>query len=523
MKSANSNTKFAKFKKMFKTEQRAMSSNLPKNNMDNVSDSIEENFRRMKEIFRNDQGVVYRKFLIAREKSCQGLIIYIDCISDTTVVSNNILKPLMEIRRSELSERIHIEQIANNFLSSGKFKRTSDFAELTSSILSGDTAFFLEHSKEALIIHTAGWEERAVEEPDSEKVVRGPKEGFTESLETNMSLIRKRFKTTDLKFEMKQIGRITKTNICICYIQGIASPKVLAEVRRRLDDISIDGVISSGYLQEFMDDSPYSPYKTIGDTERPDIVAAKLLEGRIAVLSDGSPFALTMPFIFLEYFQINADYYENYYFASINRIIRWIGFFMTTSLPAIYTALVAFHPEMIPTPLLMSIAASRQGRPFPTVVEALLMLFVFEMLREAGTRIPSVVGQTISIVGALVIGEAAVEAHLVSAPMVIVAALTGITVFLTPKMGAGIILMRLTALLLSAFLGMYGYIFTFIAFYTFLSSVRSFGVPYLLGINVLDNESQKDVFIRAPWSTMKKRPQLLAPGNKYRQNDGEMG
>ncbi|HYF75300.1 MAG TPA: spore germination protein, partial [Candidatus Nitrosocosmicus sp.] len=256
----------------------------------------------------------------------------------------------------------------------------------------------------------------------------------------------------------------------------------------------------------------------IGHTERPDVVVGKLLEGRLAVFCDGTPFVLTLPYILIEYFHFNENYYNNFYFATFSRILSFVGFFITTSIPAIYTALITFHQEMLPTPLILSISAARQGIPLPTIAEMIGILFIFETLREASVRIPAVVGQTISIVGALIIGQAAVEAKLISAPIIIIAAAAGITGFLVPKMEQAVIILRLIFLLASAFMGLYGYIFILILTYIHLTSMKSFGIPYLLFASSLVAEDQKDAVIRAPWWFMNKRPKMLVDKNTKRQN-----
>ena len=343
----------------------------------------------------------------------------------------------------------------------------------------------------------------------------------TENLGTNIVLIRRKLNTPNLKLEFKELGTETKTKICICYLENIANKKIIEEVMRRLDKIEIDGILDAQYIQEIIKDAPLTPFRTTGYTERPDIVVGKLLEGRVAIICDGTPVAITVPYIFVEYFNVNEDYYNNYYYATVNRIIRWVGFLLASSVPAIYLALVTYHQEMLPTQLLLSISASRQNVPFPTIVEAILMLFVFELLRETSVRMPTVIGQTISIVGALVIGQAAVQAKLTSAPMIIVAALTGITSFVVPKMQAELIIIRLVFLMGAAFIGLYGYIFGVIGMFIHLASLRSFGIPYMLNIGAFRLADMKDVMVRAPWYKMKSRPKLVVQQNRSRTADNK--
>lgn len=355
-----------------------------------------------------------------------------------------------------------------------------------------------------------------VEEPKTESVVRGPREGFVESLGTNTALLRRKIKNTQLKFEKITVGKQTKTDICIVYINGIANEKIVQEVKDRITRIETDSILESGYIEAFIEDAPYSLFPTVGNSEKPDIVSAKLLEGRIAVLTDGTPFVLTLPYLFIEAFQNSEDYYSRPYLATFIRWLRWLAFFISTFLPALYVAITTYHHELLPTSLLISIASANEGSPFPTIVEALLMLVAYEILREAGLRLPKAVGQAVSIVGALVIGDAAVSAGLVGAPMVVVVALTGICSFVVPTLTDVTTVTRFVLLILSGFAGMYGVILGFAGFLTHQLSLRSFGVPYMSPLAPLNVADLKDVLIRAPWWAMTNRPSLIG-NNSTRQ------
>jgi spore germination protein KA len=334
---------------------------------------------------------------------------------------------------------------------------------------------------------------------------------------TNLTQIRRRLKTPDLKFTFRTLWSRTRTKAAICYIDGLVNEKILQELLERLDGINIDGILDTGYIQEVIKDSPLSPFNTIGNTERPDVVVGKLLEGRIALVLDGTPFALTLPYVFIEYFQVNEDYYNNFYYASISRLIRILGSVITISAPAIYIALTTHHLELIPSPLLLSISAARYGIPFPTVIEAIMLLFVFEILRETGLRIMPNIGQTSSTVGALVLGQAAVQAHLVSAPIIIVVAITGITDLLIPQLKGASLIMRFTLLFLSCFSGLYGYIFGIIFLLIHLFGIRSFGIPYMMDFNSFNAQDLKDTVIRAPWWYMQNRPKIITANNYIRK------
>ncbi|OGO77754.1 MAG: spore gernimation protein KA [Clostridiales bacterium GWB2_37_7] len=483
------------------------------------------NLAYIKNLFAKDETFTFREFCCKNDPTIEFCIVFIEGMTDKTFIHDQIIKPVTE---AELNDASDINQLLNvlskEIISAANVHQNEKLEGIIQNLLSGSSALFVKEFNKAIIINTADWEKRSISEPESEKTVTGPREGFVEDINTNIMLLRRKLKTSKLKLRFREIGTETKTRVCICFIDNIADKKIIEEVNKRIKKIEIDGILDSEYLQELIKDTPLTPFKTTGFTERPDVVVGKLLEGRVAIICDGTPVAITIPFTFVEYFNVNEDYYSNFYYATLNRVIRWIGFFLASSVPAIYVALITFHQEMLPTQLLLSISASRQNVPFPTLVEAILMLFVFELLRETSVRIPTVIGQTISIVGALVIGQAAVEAKLVSAPMIIVAAITGITSFVTPKMQGELILTRLVFLFAASFVGLYGYLFGVIGMFIHLASLRSFGIPYMLNIGTLRPADAKDVMLRVPWQKMRSRPKLVAQHNKNRiTNDKETG
>lgn len=483
---------------------------------------LDDNIKLFKKIFNNDETINYRRVETKDSSPLKCCLIFVDGMVNKEIVNENIIQAIVDFSLNDLNEsKSIVDTLKDRVIVSSSVKVQKDVYELLSSCLYGDAILLIDGVNQALLIESKGWNTRSIKEPSSERVVRGPKEGFNEAIMTNLTLIRRKIRSSHLKFRFRELGTRTKTKICICYIEDLARKEIITELNKRLDDIEIDGILESGYIEELIKDSPLSPFSTIGNSERPDVVAANLLEGRIALIVDGTPHVLTLPHLFIEYFQANEDYYNGFIYASINRFLRIFAFFLSTSVPAIYVALTTFHQEMIPTPLLLSISAAREGVPFPTIVEALFMLLAFEILRESGVRLPKPVGSTISFVGALILGEAAVDARFASAPIVIITALTGITNFLIPQMIGALIVVRLIFLLLSAFLGLYGYIFGVIGLFIHLMSMRSFGIPFMLNIGSLNMQDIKDTAIRAPWWVMYLRPKLIGDNNKVRQtNDG---
>lgn len=484
-----------------------------------LSESLDDNIAMFRKLFKDDDTIIIRRFENELNNDIKCCILFSDGMISSTMINDNIIKPILLSTTIDSRKNV-LDAIMYRVLSSNSVEKISEVNKVIESIVRGDTILFAEGSSEALTINSKGWQTRAVEEPDGEKVVRGPREGFTESMIMNISMVRRKLATNNLKFKFRTLGVQSNTRICLCYIEGIANDQILKEINKRLDDINIDGIMASGMISELISDSAISPFKSVGSTERPDIVAGKLLEGRIAIIVDGTPVALTIPHIFIEYFQANEDYYINYYFSSINRSLRILCFLLSISLPALYVAITTFHQEMVPTPLIRSISAARQGVPFPTVVEVLLLLITFEILREAGTRMPTAIGQALSIVGALVLGQSAVEARFVSSPVVIIVALTAISGLALQKISGAIIVFRVVFLLFSSVIGLYGYIFGIVGLLIHLFSLRSFGVPYMLTLMNFSPQDIKDTAIRAPLIYMKYRPKFIAPNNRVRNTSG---
>lgn len=470
-----------------------------------LSQDLNENLVTIKNTFSNTTDLIIREFKIGTEHQINAFAVMIVGLINEESVNDNLIKPLMSLDRAISSDSV-VKVVKDSALYVPSIQETQKLEDVLTGILSGDTALFIDGVDSALLASIRGWEARGVEEPKTESVVRGPREGFVESLSTNTALLRRKIKNTQLKFEKVTIGKQTKTVICIVYIAGIANSKTVQEVKDRLSRVDTDAVLESGYIEAFIEDAPYSLFPTVGNSEKPDIVSAKLLEGRIAILTDGTPFALTVPYLFIEAFQNSEDYYSRPYLATFIRWLRWLSFFISTFVPALYVAITTFHQELLPTSLLISIASANEGSPFPTIVEALLMQVAYEILREAGLRLPKAVGQAVSIVGALVIGEAAVSAGLVGAPMVVVVALTGISSFVVPALTDVTTVTRFALLILAGIAGFYGVMLGFVGFITHQLSLRSYGVPYMSPLVPLNVADLKDVFIRAPWWAMTTRP-----------------
>mgnify|MGYP002410479286 CR=1 FL=1 len=474
--------------------------------------SLEENLRRIKETIGNSYDLSVRSSLAGPEK-VPCTFIYIDGLVDKIVREDLLRVVNIDTFKTGIKD-LHkqgIYETVKNRLLTGEVREAEALDTLFDAISLGDTALIFDGTAKAIIFQTRGWETRNIEEPSAEVTLRGQREGFVENIRTNTSLIRRRIRTPNLWIENMFIGNLTKTEVALAYIKGLAGEDVLGELRSRLGRIDIDGVLESGYIEEFISDNPLSPFPTIFSTERPDRVAAALLEGRVAIFTSGTPFVLVLPADFIMFVQAPDDYNEPWQIGSIMRNFRLFSFLIAIFLPGTYIAVLNYHQEMLPVGLLLTIQTAREGIPFPIVAEILLLDLTFEILREAGIRLPRAIGTAISIVGALILGDAAIRAGLVSPGMVIIVAFTGIASFTSPvyTMGIAVRMLRFVILFLGTVLGLLGVQLGLLLLLAHLVSLRSFGHPYFAPFGPFIREDLKDVVIRAPWWRMTRRPKLL--------------
>lgn len=490
-----------------------------------LSRSLGKNEKYFRDTFNRCSDVIFRKFEVSVPDPVPVLMVYLDGLS-SFIVGESVVRSLMNryLKEKRRGDEPLAEHARDHLISVPEIKPEKDLGKLVDFVLSGDIILIMDGEPEGLVISSRGWEARSVSEPEAEPLVRGPRDGFTENIRTNTSLIRRRLKTSRLKLESLEIGSITKTAVIITYIDGIVNEKLVAEVRGRLARIKTDSILESGYLEQFIEDNPWSLFSQVDVTERPDKVCGNLLEGRVAVLVDNTPFALIVPVLFLQFLQTPEDYYMRPFQASFLRALRLVTLNIALLLPSFYIAITTFHQEMLPTSLLLSIAQARSGVPFPALVEALLMEMAFEIVREAGIRLPSPMGQAVSIVASLVVGQAAVSAGLVSPAMLIVVALTAMASFSLPSSHAteAIRLLRFPIMFLAATLGLFGVMAGLLVILIHLCSLRSFGVPYLSPIAPLTLRDWKDVPVRAPWWAMFTRPRLIGYKEPQRQEFFQM-
>ncbi len=481
--------------------------------------------QQLKKTTGNSSDIVIHEIMLGSGNDLPAAVISVDGLDDPKMINENLLEVLMgnpEIDGYLGSENI-LDSIMKHVIKIGGVKKVMNWNDLFSELLSGQSILLIDGVYGGLSISTRGGQQRAIEEPAIEVTVRGPRDSFTESLRVNTSLIRKRIKDPNLWIENFKIGEVTRTDVALMYIKGIANDKVLEEARKRLNTIKIDAILDSGYIEQLIEDKTYTIFPTMHHSERPDVVAANLLEGRFAIVVEGSPFVLLAPAVFIQFFQSADDYYTRFDIATAIRLLRVLSYLISLVGPAVYVAVTTFHQELIPTQLVFALAAQRETIPFPAVVEAIGMEIVFEILREAGLRLPRPIGQTVSIVGALVIGQAAVQAGLVSPAMVIVVSITAIASFATPSFFIAISarLYRFVFMFLAATFGFYGIIIGMITLAVHLTSLRSFGVPYMAPIAPFIRSNSRDTVIRAPLWSMSARPRLFSQKNIIRQAENQ--
>ena len=494
-----------------------------------VSDNFDENVKWFESAFEDCGDIVSRIFPVGHFKQARIFVIYIDNMADSAFISLNVMENfMMGIREVSpempIIEKDIYEALRDGGLTVADISESETLEEAALSIMSGDMAVFIEFGEKALIVSSKGFLSRGVTTAETEVVVQGSKEAFSEVIRTNTCLIRRRIRDINLKVKQLKIGRRSQTDIALVYLKGIVREDILAEVLRRLKGIDIDALPDSGYIEQLIADDWKSPFPQGQMTERPDTAAAAILEGRIAIIVDNSPFALLVPVTLNTFFQSAEDYYQHFAIMSFMRIMRFIAGAVAMCLPALYIALTSYHPSMIPMFLTFKMAGSRQGVPLPAFGEIIIMDLAFELLREAGIRLPNAMGGAIGIVGGLIVGQAAVEAGFVSPVVVIVIAITGIAGFTIPhnSLVGAFRLLKYLLIILSAMLGLFGFWLGLLAVLIHLVSLRSFGIPYMFPFTSGEANGGtdiKDSLLRFPIFSMKKRPIFASPGDLRRMNN----
>lgn len=515
-----------------RSEAEARESPKPLERVGDLSPRVDENLERLRVLFRApvNRDLIVREIQIGTHPPLRCALVYLEGMTNRDTIHTAILTPLMLY--THLDHHLEkppeqqapaddpVQVVLKRLLPSNQADPKYLMKDLVQGILYGDTALFIEGAEAAILCETKGFPLRSVSEPKQEQAVRGAHDGFNESFRTNVALVRKRLKHPRFVTEVVQAGEVTNTYVGICYLDGIAAPKLVAEVKRRVEKLQIDYVGEAGILEQMIEDRPFSLFPQTLATERPDRVAGYLSEGAVALFVDNSPVALVVPVTWWGLLQTAEDYHLRWPVGTFLRWVRMFGIILSVSFGAFYVAAVNYHHEMIPTELMLSIAASREQVPFPAAVELLAMEFAFELVKEAGSRIPSIIGPTVGIVGGLILGQAAVAAKLFSPIVVIITAITGLAASAVPNYatGFGLRILRFAFIGLATLLGLYGLALGAFLLVVHLAGLRSFGVPYLSPV-APRRRPVPDALVRPPLFQMEFRPRHLRPQDQRRQQE----
>ena len=480
--------------------------------METLARELEKNKAFFQREFRDAMDFMLRDLDLGGTKAA---LLALDGLVSKQIITLSILDPLLASPPSAGTPVL--PYIEEQVLSSTEQKRERKIPALLALLMSGFALLLVDGWEEAVAFGVQGFATRSPAEPQNEVMQRGAKDGFTESFLTNIAMIRRRMKTTALKFVKMEVGSVSRTPLALCYVEGAVSPEILRQVKARLSQCDLKTVLGAGYLSAFLDRGRL--FRGVGITERPDVVCGKIQEGRVAILVEGTPSALLVPFLFLEHFQTLDDYLARPFYGTFLRWLKYLSFFLSSFLPGLYVAVVTHHPEMLPEALLRKVAQAEGETPFPVMGETLLLYFLYEVLREAGLRAPRSLSATVSIVGGLVLGDTAVSAGLVGAPSLMVVALTAIAGYAVPRLYEPLALLRLGFLLAGHFLGVWGVMIGLVLVLLDLCGTSSFGVPLLSPISPLDGKlAVRDVLARAPWPRLSKGEALVQdmPGSRER-------
>ncbi|MBQ8614102.1 MAG: spore germination protein [Ruminiclostridium sp.] len=420
-------------------------------------------------------------------------------------MANLVYHPVNSIgNKTPLPPSDVMDKIRGELLLAGEQMTVSDYDSLTMMVMSGFTVILVDGIDYGIAIGMHGFERRSVKEPSTQLNIRGSREGFVEAIRINVSMLRRRVKSTSLVLKYSKTGKLSGTDVCLCYIDGRADKTMVKEIEDRLSEIPLDMVLEGGFIQPFLEEKGNVIFSEAGITERPDVLAAKLSEGRVGIFVDGTPFALVLPRLFTENFQTMDDYTQKPVYSSIMRILRYVAFVASVLLPGFYVAIANFNPELIPDSLLLNLASSISITPYNLMTECLIVHIFYEILREAGLRMPADLGHAVSIVGGIVIGDILVSAGLVGAPIILIVALSAITAFVVPDLYAPMVVMRFSFILAGGTMGLFGITMLGLVYLYKICSMDSYNVPFTSPVSPFSLKAMRDTFIRAPWRELTK-------------------
>ncbi|MBE5756292.1 MAG: spore germination protein [Clostridiales bacterium] len=470
-----------------------------------LSTSLDKNLKILKKEF-TSFDVIFHDITL---KNGKGVLIFIDSLTDKMLLSKTVLSPLS-------NQSITDEKKVEKLLLNAELKKVKELLEGIDTITNGNALLIIDGLTTAFSVGAKRIEKRAITEPPTSVVLKGPREGFVEDITCNLSLLRRRLKTPKFQIENLSIGKQSKTTVCICYIKGIVKKGLPKKIREKLKSFEIDAILDSSYITRLISEHSHALFKQIGTTEKPDVLVSKLLEGRLAIIVDGSPMALTLPYMLLEDFQSPEDYYTSVYKTNFARLIRVISVFLSLALPSFYVSAQLFHLQLIPLPFLLTIVNSIKGIPLSPSLEMFFTLLIFEILNESSLRMPKYVGMVVSIVGGLVLGETAVNAGIISAPALMIIALSGICLYTVPDLLQTFSILRFLFLVIAGTLGGYGLVLGLASLLIYMVSFETFETPLLAPFSPLVKKDLKDSFYKETLISLNKRPTVLKSKNKTR-------
>jgi spore germination protein len=484
-------------KKYNSKDQQVVDHSLP----ENLNSDITCNLAEINSRFSLIPDLVVREFVI-QQSGKRAALVYMLGLSDKNAINNNILRPLLEGPVSGESTDSELP------VTVGNIRWFTEWSKVEHTIFEGYSVLFIDGRTDALALDTQGWPQRAIKDPQLESSLKGAHQGFVETAGQNIALVRRYIQNRELKIRQLRVGSRGRTQILLVYLGDVANPEILQELEDRITQLDVDAIVNSGELAEFIEDNPYSPFPQFISTERPDAAASQLLQGRIMVVVDGSPVVIIGPASISTFFQNVDDYGTRWLVSSFLRMLRFFAFFVALFMPSFYIALISYNYELIPVKLLLTIGISREEVPFPPIIEALMMEITLEMMRESGIRLPAPIGQTVGIVGGIVIGQTAVQAGIVSNIMVVIVAFTAIASFILPNydMSAGVRLLRFPLMFITSLFGIVGLVIGMMLIMVHLVSLESLGTPYGSPFAPMRFADWKDTFIRMPVWKMNRRP-----------------
>ncbi|WP_158591755.1 spore germination protein [Oceanobacillus halophilus] len=476
-----------------------------------LSNDIQKNKEKLKKQFGPSEDVIFRQLNIPFDDDTaqDTLLVFVDGMVDENAVRNNIINALITQPLKLQRGGDKLEKVKSKVSIFNTVTNETDIEKAVFEILQGSAFLLVEGYDQGLLMNVAGFELRSPEEPETERMVRGARDGFIESISTNMALLRRRIPHTSLQFETIKIGKYSQTQIAIAYVKDITDPKLVERIKLRLHQINVDAIENSGEIEQSIEDHPFSIFPTIGNTGRPDKASALLMEGRVILIVDGDPCILYAPYLCLESIQSLEDYTSRPYYTSFIRIIRFVSFLISILFPALYIAVLNFHKVMIPSEMVVPLIQARETVPFPLAMEIIIIILMFETVREAGIRLPQQVGSALSIVGALIFGQVAVSAGIMGAPTTVVVSISYIASFINSSISGVISLLRIGLFIAASLFGGYGLIMAMLGLLTHMVSLTSIGIPYMAPFAPFYFRDWNDTLIRFPYRWLKQRPKSI--------------